>query len=127
MLHHVSLGVRELARAGAFYDAVMGALGFHRVFEANAGIGYGSIGGEDQLYLRERPDAAPPGPGFHLAFAAASRAAVAAFHAEGLRAGGADNGPPGLRPQYGPAYYAAFLVDPDGNRIEAVCKAPDAQ
>ena len=67
--------------------------------------------------------AGAPGPGFHLAFAAPSREAVDAFHACALRAGGTDNGAPGRRPHYGPHYYAAFLVDPDGHRIEAVCKA----
>ena len=123
MLHHVSFGVRDLALSGAFYDAALGALGFRRVFEASKAIGYGLSEGEDVLYLQQRPDAAAPGPGFHLAFAAPSRAAVDAFHARALRAGGKDNGAPGLRPHYGPHYYAAFLVDPDGHRIEAVCKA----
>jgi len=61
-----------------------------------------------------------PGEGFHLAFTASDRAAVDAFHAAALRHGGADNGPPGLRPHYGPGYYAAFVIDPDGYRIEAV-------
>ena len=123
MLHHLSFGVRDLALSGAFYDAALGALGFRRVFEAAEAIGYGLSDGEDVLYLQQRPDAAAPGPGFHLAFAAPSRAAVDAFHARALRAGGKDNGAPGLRPHYGPHSYAAFLVDPDGHRIEAVCKA----
>lgn len=122
MLHHLSFGVRDLALSGAFYDAALGALGFRRVFEAGNAIGYGLLDGEDVLYLQQRPDAAAPGPGFHLAFAAPSRAAVDAFHACALRAGGTDNGAPGPRPHYGPHYYAAFLVDPDGHRIEAVCK-----
>lgn len=122
MLHHLSFGVRDLALSGAFYDAALGALGLRRVFEAAQAIGYGLSDGEDLLYLQQRPDAAAPGPGFHLAFAAPSRAAVDAFHADGLRAGGNDNGTPGLRARYGPRYYAAFLIDPDGYRIEAVCK-----
>ena len=71
-----------------------------------------------------RPEAAPPGAGFHLAFAAPSRAAVDAFHTAALRVGGQDNGAPGLQPDYGPHYYAAFLIDPDGHRIEAVINAP---
>jgi catechol 2,3-dioxygenase-like lactoylglutathione lyase family enzyme len=123
MLHHLSLGVRDLARAGAFYDAALGALGFRRVFDGPESIGYGLVDGEDQLLLNLEPQAAAPGPGFHLAFAAPSRAAVDAFHAAALRAGGRDNGPPGLRPDYGPDYYAAFLVDPDGHRIEATFKS----
>lgn len=124
MLHHLSLGVRNLVLSGAFYDAALGALGLRRVVETAEAIGYGLVDGEDLLYLQQRPDAAPPGPGFHLAFAASSRAAVDAFHACALGAGGRDNGAPGLRPHYGPHYYAAFLIDPDGHRIEAVCKEP---
>ena len=126
MLHHVSFGVRDLALSGAFYDAALGALGFRRVFEGDEAIGYGAVDGEDLLLLRLESDASPPGPGFHLAFAAPSRAAVDAFHAAALKAGGRDNGRPGLRPDYGPHYYAAFLVDPDGYRIEAVSKKAEA-
>ncbi|AIY40461.1 Lactoylglutathione lyase-related lyase [Collimonas arenae] len=120
MLHHISLGVRDLAHASAFYDAALSALGFRRVFEDETAVGYGLIDGQDLLCLKLHPDAAPPGPGFHLAFSASSRSAVDVFHAAALRAGGFDNGAPGLRPEYGDNYYAAFLVDPDGHRIEAV-------
>jgi catechol 2,3-dioxygenase-like lactoylglutathione lyase family enzyme len=122
MLHHISLGVRNLALSGAFYDAGLGALGFSRVFEDETAIGYGTVDGQDKFCLKLRPGAAAPGPGFHLAFAASSRAAVDAFHHSALRVGGQDNGAPGLRPDYGPLYYAAFLVDPDGHRIEVVTK-----
>lgn len=124
MLHHISFAVADLARAGAFYDAALGALGFRRVFEDDTAIGYGLRDGEDKLCLKLRPDATAPGPGFHLAFAAPSREAVDRFHREALAAGGQDNGPPGLRLHYGPHYYAAFLVDPDGHRIEAVINGP---
>ncbi|HEX2012768.1 MAG TPA: VOC family protein [Roseateles sp.] len=124
MLHHISLGVGDLIRSGAFYDAALGALGFRRVFEDETAIGYGLVDGQDLLCLKLRPGAAAPGPGFHLAFAAPTRAAVHAFHEAALRVGGLDNGAPGLRPDYGPHYYAAFLVDPDGHRIEAVINAP---
>lgn len=124
MLHHISFAVADLARAGAFYDAALGALGFRRVFEDDTAIGYGLRDGEDKLCLKLRPDATAPGPGFHLAFAAPSREAVDRFHREALAVGGLDNGPPGLRPHYGPHYYAAFLVDPDGHRIEAVVNGP---
>jgi catechol 2,3-dioxygenase-like lactoylglutathione lyase family enzyme len=122
VLHHISFGVRDLALSGAFYDSALGALGFRRVFEDETAIGYGLVDGEDDFCLKLRPGAAAPGPGFHLAFAAASRAAVDAFHQAALRIGGQDNGAPGLRPQYGPLYYAAFLIDPDGHRIEVVTK-----
>jgi catechol 2,3-dioxygenase-like lactoylglutathione lyase family enzyme len=124
MLHHISFGVRDLQRAGLFYDAVLGALGFRRVFEDDTAIGYGVEDDQDLLCLKLRPNAAPPGDGSHLAFSAASRAAVDAFHAAGVRTGGADNGPAGLREDYGDHYYAAFLIDPDGHRIEAVINRP---
>src|SRR5271169_4347072 len=120
MLHHISLGVRDLAASGAFYDAALGALGWRRVFEHATEIGYGLSEGADLLCLKLRPATAAPGQGCHVAFAAPSRSAVQAFHAAALRVAGTDDGAPGLRPRYGPNYYAAFLVDPDGYRIEAV-------
>jgi catechol 2,3-dioxygenase-like lactoylglutathione lyase family enzyme len=120
MLHHISFGVRDLALSGAFYDAALGALGFRRVCEDDDIIGYGLKDGQDLLCLKLRPAATPPGAGFHMAFAAPSRAAVDAFHAAALRVGGSDNGAPGPRPDYGDHYSAAFLVDPDGHHIEAV-------
>jgi catechol 2,3-dioxygenase-like lactoylglutathione lyase family enzyme len=126
MLHHISFGVRNLALSGAFYDAALGALGFRRVFENASAIGYGLVDGNDLFCLKLRPDVISPGPGFHLAFAASSRAAVRAFHGSALRVGGKDCGAPGLRPDYGPHYYAAFLLDPDGYRIEAVINEPVA-
>lgn len=124
MLHHISFGVRDLALSGAFYDAALGALGFRRVCEDDDIIGYGIEDDKDLLCLKLRPDATPPGAGFHMAFAAPSRAAVDAFHAAALRIGGGDNGAPGLRADYGDHYYAAFLIDPDGHRIEAVINRP---
>jgi len=124
MLHHISLPTSDLQRSGAFYDAALGALGYRRVFEDDTAIGYGICDGEDKLCLKLRAPARAPGPGFHLAFAAPSRSAVDAFHAEALALGGADNGAPGLRPDYGQHYYAAFLIDPDGHAIEAVINAP---
>lgn len=126
ILHHLSLGVRDLRAAAAFYDAALGALGWRRVFEDDEAIGYGVADGEDLLCLKQRADAAPPGPGFHLAFGAHARSAVDGFHAAGMATGGRDNGGPGLRAEYGRDYYAAFLVDPDGHRIEAVAKGPAA-
>lgn len=120
MLHHISLGVADLQRAGAFYDAALAALGFRRVFSDATAIGYGIEDGEDKLCLKLRANTAPPGEGFHLAFAAPSPGAVHAFHAAALESGGTCNGPPGLRPHYGPNYYAAFVVDPDGHPVEAV-------
>lgn len=125
MLHHLSFGVSNLVLAGAFYDAALGALGFVRVFEDANAIGYGLVKHEDKLCLKLQPNGATaPGAGFHVAFAAPSREAVDRFHSAALRVGGHENGAPGLRPEYGPHYYAAFLVDPDGHRIEAVINAP---
>lgn len=120
MLHHVSFPVRDLALSGAFYDAALGALGFRRVFEDDTAIGYGLVDDEDLFCLKLRDDASAASAGFHLAFAAPDRSAVDRFHASTLAIGGSDNGAPGLRPDYGPLYYAAFLIDPDGHRIEAV-------
>ena len=126
MLHHISIGVRDLNLAGRFYDAALGALGFRRVFEDETAIGYGLVDGDDLLCLKLRENAQSPGDGFHLAFAAPSRLAVQAFHRAALKIGGRDNGAPGLRPDYGQHYYAAFLIDPDGHRIEATINAPES-
>jgi catechol 2,3-dioxygenase-like lactoylglutathione lyase family enzyme len=120
MLHHVSFGVKNLELSGQFYDAALGALGFRRVFEDETAIGYGLDDGKDAFCLKLRTEYASPSAGFHLAFVAQSQLAVAAFHASALKIGGSDNGLPGLRPDYGEHYYAAFLIDPDGHRIEAV-------
>jgi len=120
MLHHVSLGVHDLFRAGAFYDAAFLAIGFRRVFEDETAIGYGLVDGEDILCLKLRPNAHAAGDGFHLAFSAKSTTEVDAFHRQALAIGGRCNGAPGWRPHYGPNYYAAFLIDPDGHKIEIV-------
>ncbi len=124
MLHHVSFAVADLQKAAVFYDAALAALGFRRVFEAATAIGYGVEDGKDKLCLKQRDGATPPGPGFHMAFTAPSHDAVHAFHVAALGHGGVDNGAPGLRPHYGPHYYAAFVIDPDGHRIEAVINGP---
>lgn len=127
MLHHLSFGVADLARSAHFYDAVLAPLGYVRVWEdirpgeIGQAIGYGLPGGDDKLAIKQRPDARAPGPGFHAAFSAPNPIAVANFHKAALDHGGSDNGAPGLRPHYGPNYYAAFVVDPDGYFIEAVC------
>ena len=118
MLDHVTLKVADVARAAAFYDEALEPLGLQCL-----------IGGEDHAgYGDQRPffwiGADGRGGYAHVAFAAPSRAAVDAFHAAAIRAGGRDNGPPGLRPHYHPDYYAAFVLDPDGYNVEAVCRAP---
>jgi len=120
MLHHISLGVRDLERSAAFYDAALAPLGYVRVWTDSTAIGYGEPGGGDKLAIKLREGAAPPGPGVHFALSAPDRDAVARFHEAALANGGQDNGGPGLRPHYGPDYFAAFVIDPDGYRIEAV-------
>ena len=125
MLHHVSFGVSNLERSAAFYDAVLTVLGYVRVWTDATAVGYGLAAGQDLFAVKlKASDAVAPGPGFHLAFTAPSREAVARFHAEALAHGGQDNGAPGLRPAYGPNYFAAFVIDPDGYRIEAVTTLP---
>ncbi|MEI9995726.1 MAG: VOC family protein [Rhizomicrobium sp.] len=120
MLSHLSLGVADLDRATAFYEAVLAPLGFACVWRNARGSGFGAPGGEDRLALFGRgADARAPGAGFHLCFAAPTRASVDAFHAAALAAGGTDAGAPGPRPQYGADYYAAFAIDLDGHKLEA--------
>lgn len=126
MIDHLSLSVSDLARSGAFYDAALGALGYIRVWSFPEAVGYGSRRGEDVLALKKRVDTvAAPSPGFHIALAGSSTAAVDAFHAAALANGGTDDGAPGLRPDYGVGYYAAFVIDPDGYHLEAVHREPE--
>jgi catechol 2,3-dioxygenase-like lactoylglutathione lyase family enzyme len=123
MLGHLSFGVSDLARSVSFYDAVLAPLGLARVWAKPEAVGYGYPGRGDLLALKQQPlPVRPPGPGFHLAFNAGTDEAVDAFHAEAIKAGGTDNGRPGLRPHYGPTYYAAFVIDPDRYPLEAVCQ-----
>jgi catechol 2,3-dioxygenase-like lactoylglutathione lyase family enzyme len=117
-LDHVSLKVADYARAEAFYDAALAPLGLKRLFgDGETHAGYGA----------ERPFFWIGSDGrngyAHVAFAVPNRATVDAFHVAALKAGGRDNGAPGLREHYHPAYYGAFILDPDGHNIEAVCHA----
>lgn len=123
MLGHLSIGVRDLDRAGQFYDSVMAPIGWVRVWGEPDGLGYGPAGGDDKLAIFLRPDTHPPGPGFHLCFNAPDQAAVDAFHAAAIANGGVDDGAPGLRPHFGPDYYACFVFDPEGWKLEALHKA----
>lgn len=125
MLHHLSFGVADLARAAAFYDAVLAPLGYVQVWADDTAVGYGSPGGGDRFAIKLNPgDQAVPSAKFHLAFAATSREAVNLFYEAALKHGGQDNGKPELCPEYGEHYYAAFVIDPDGYRIEAVIIGP---
>ena len=126
MLDHIGFAVSDFARAKAFYIRALAPLGIGILAEVTAeqtgkaaGVGFGSDG---KAYFWFG-DGSGIG-GAHIAFAASTRAAVDAFYREALAAGGKDNGAPGLRPQYHPDYYGAFVFDPDGHNIEAVCHAP---
>src|SRR5688572_21455544 len=121
MLHHVSIGVADVERAAQFYDAVLKKLGFKRVMEVMPyGIAYGLKMPQFWVQLPHDQGSASGGNGTHIAFNASSRAAVNAFHAAAVSAGGTDEGAPGPRPEYTPEYYGAFVRDLDGNKIEAV-------
>jgi catechol 2,3-dioxygenase-like lactoylglutathione lyase family enzyme len=121
MLNHVSIGVRDVARAKRFYDAALEPLGYRSLSASDSSLGYGKSGVVLWIGLAERPVPADEKSGLHFCFDAPSRASVDRFHAAALGAGGRDNGKPGLRADYGPNYYAAFIVDPEGYRIEAYC------
>lgn len=129
MLDHVSITVSDIARAERFYDATLEALGVAKVGSSEDWIGYGAradAAHPDRIYLSVRLGRRPePSPGRHWCFKAPTRDAVDRFWRAGLATGGVDDGAPGLRPAYHAAYYAAFLQDPDGNRVEAVCHRPD--
>lgn len=135
-LGHISIGVRNYRVSKAFYTAVLAPIGLRLVYDSEASapgtkkirtLGFGPNEEHELLNIFEHgEEAAPPGPGFHLAFNAPTREAVAEFHAEALGHGGTDNGPPAVREHYGVNYFAAFVVDPDGWRLEAVCKEPAA-
>ncbi len=127
MLHHLSIAVSDLDRAAAFYDAVLKPLGYAQVFADDEAVGYGYEGGDDKLCLKLAKNVMVPGEGFHLAFTATKPIQVHEFHAAALRHGGRCNGAPGPRPEYGDSYYAAFVLDPEGYRIEAVMNVkPDS-
>lgn len=121
MLHHVSIGVADVARAAQFYDRVLHELGYKRVFEVLPyGIGYGDKAPAFWVQLPHDHSAASTGNGVHIAFNATSEAMIHAFHRAALDAGGKDDGAPGPRPDYGPDYFGAFVRDLDGHKIEAV-------
>ncbi|HEY1544481.1 MAG TPA: VOC family protein [Xanthobacteraceae bacterium] len=121
MIDHTGIGVSDMAKAAKFYDAALGALGLRRVMEMKGGADGIAYGVDYPVYWLDRFH--PHGVKQHTAFTAKSRAEVDAFHAAALATGAEDNGAPGLRdPKQGfpPGYYAAFVLDPDGNNIEAV-------
>ncbi len=121
-IDHLGFNVRDFAKSRAFYAAALAPLRMQAVMEGGNWAGFGREG-KPEFWIGTYGDVPT---GIHVAFAAADRAQVRAFHAAALAAGGTDNGAPGLRPQYHANYYGAFVLDPDGNNIEAVCHAPEA-
>ena len=121
MLDHVGIPVTELGRSKRFYEGALSPLGYGLFMEhADLAAGFGRAGKPDFWISR-----GGAGPAVHVAFTSPDRATVDAFHAAAVAAGGRDNGRPGLRPEYHPTYYGAFVLDPDGHNIEAVCHSPE--
>ena len=119
MIDHVSIAVRDLAAGGRFYEAVLAALGYSKLVSRPGTIGFGKK--YPEFWLNERRGMTPvdPDSGTHICLRASDIAAVEAFHAAAVQAGGKSDGAPGRRPEYSAGYYAAFVRDPEGNRIEA--------
>jgi catechol 2,3-dioxygenase-like lactoylglutathione lyase family enzyme len=120
MYDHIGLKAKDFGASVHFYTATLAPLGHEKGSEGDGYAGFGPAG-EPALWIYASTQGR--GPGVHVAFRAKTRAAVDAFHRAGLAHGGKDNGAPGLRADYSPSYYAAFLIDPDGNNVEAVCYA----
>ena len=120
MIDHTGVTVSDVARSKAFYRAALAPLGYDLLMEWEQFAGFGVAPKPDFWIGLGKPNQPP----IHLAFRAETRAQVDAFHKAAMAAGGKDNGLPGLRPQYHPNYYGAFVLDPDGHNIEAVCHSP---
>lgn len=121
MINHISIGARDIAAARRFYDAALAPLGYKCLSAGEEALGYGAASPSLWILRAVRPVAADDGSGLHFCFDASSREAVDLFHAAALKGGGRDNGKPGVRRDYGDNYYAAFIIDPDGYRLEAYC------
>ena len=121
MINHISIGSADLAKARKFYDAALKPLGYNCLSKDETSAGYGDDESRFWVLKSTRPVAQNPESGLHLCFDAPTRKSVDAFHKAALAAGGKDNGKPGVRASYGPTYYAAFVIDPDGHRVEAYC------
>jgi catechol 2,3-dioxygenase-like lactoylglutathione lyase family enzyme len=121
MVDHVALNVRDLAVARAFYEKALAPLGYTVGLDLGSDLGFESPEGEHDFWLCKRGEPSAP---THVGFRAADRETVDAFHRAGIDAGGSDNGAPGIREHYHENYYAAFVLDPEGSNIEAVCQQP---
>ena len=127
MIDHISVAVRDLDRAARFYGATLAPLGLVRLVSRPATIGFGKTYPEFWINLRAGMEPMPPHNGTHICLRARTTDEVEAFYAAALAAGGTDDGPPGIRPHFRVKYFAAFVADPDGNRIEAVTFLKDDQ
>ena len=121
MINHVSIGVRDVARSGKFYDATLKPLGYKRLSDGETSLGYGADAVALWVQKSDSPVPSDMASGLHFCFDAKTRKSVAEFHKAAVGAGGKDNGEAGLRADYGDNYYAAYVVDPDGYRLEAYC------
>jgi catechol 2,3-dioxygenase-like lactoylglutathione lyase family enzyme len=122
MFSHVTLGTNDFPQAERFYDAIMAVLGHPVLFRVDGSVAYGEPTGP-KVFIVPPFDGKPAlaGNGVHVAFKVDARETVDAFHRAALEHGGSDEGPPGLRPHYHPNYYGAYVRDPDGNKLQAVC------
>jgi catechol 2,3-dioxygenase-like lactoylglutathione lyase family enzyme len=123
MIDHIGLSVSDYERGKSFYTAALAPLSYELIMEVGEGRwgGFGA-GGKPDFWIGKGE---PTTPRLHVAFRARDRATVRAFYDAAIKAGGRDNGPPGLRPEYHPNYYGAFVIDPDGHNVEAVCHDPE--
>ncbi len=127
IISHITLGTNDIARSARFYDDVLGSLGFSRLPKPpDKPLAYDRNGAMPTIYIYLPVDGRPAtwGNGTHIAFVADTRSEVREFHSRALQHGGMCEGEPGLRPHYGPNYYAAYVRDPDGNKLQAVCYEP---
>ena len=121
MLDHLGLRVSDFAKSKRFFESALAPLGYEVVMEFGTSVAGLGVAGKPDFWISEGEASGQ----IHVAFASRDRATVDAFHEAAIAAGGSDNGAPGLRPQYHPNYYGAFVFDPDGNNIEAVCHEPE--
>jgi catechol 2,3-dioxygenase-like lactoylglutathione lyase family enzyme len=120
VIDHVGINVSDIAASKRFYEGALAPLGYVQIADFGEAVGYGQPGKPD-FWLETRGSAG----NVHVAIVSPDRATVDAFHEAAVAAGGTDNGPPGLRPQYHETYYGAYVLDPDGHNVEAVCHKPE--
>ncbi len=123
MIDHFGFAVKDMAKSRGFYEAALAPLGLKVIRGGESWAAFGEGGPQTEFWIGTY---GPPPGRIHFAFVAKDRAAVRAFYDAAIKAGGADNGPPGTRANYHPNYYAAFVIDPDGHNVEAVCHKPGA-